>query len=58
MLAPRKHWCQDLNCFIRSKIPFYTFVNQPSLTEMKKRDEFKVILERIVTDKSMGESVE
>ena len=58
MLAPRKHWCQDLNCFIKSKLPFYTFANQPSLTEMRKRDEFKMILERIVTDKSMGESVE
>lgn len=58
MLAPRKHCCQDLNCFIKSKLPFYTFANQPSLTEIKKREEFKIILDRLVTDKSMGKSIE
>ena len=51
MISPRKHWCQDLDCFIKSDQNFYTLEYFPSLNQMKKRKEwqFKVILSSRLT---------
>ena len=53
MIVPRKHWCQDLDCFANSKIGFHTASDDPALIELKQKNEwqFKMILSRLTTIK-------
>ena len=49
MIVPRKHWCQDINCFAQSKFDFFTTSDDPALIALKKKKDwqFKVILSRL-----------
>ena len=53
MIVPRKHWCQDLDCFAKSKIDFHAALDDPALIELKQKKEwqFKMILSRLTTIK-------
>ena len=53
MIVPRKHWCQDLDCFAKSKIDFHAASDDPALIELKQKKEwqFKMILSRLTTIK-------
>ena len=49
MINPRRHWCQDLDCFINSYQGFCTLKTIPSKDVMEKREEwqFKEILSKL-----------
>ena len=49
MIVPRKYWCQDLDCFAKSNLKFYTFNNAPSLNLLKQKEEwqFKMIMSKL-----------
>ena len=53
MIVPRKHWCQDIDCFVKSKIGFHAASDDPALIELKQENEwqFKMILSRLTTIK-------
>ena len=56
MISPRKYWCQDLDCFIKSYQGFYTLDMIPSKDAMEKRKElqFKIILSKLKVDDPFG----
>ena len=56
MIIPRKHWCQDIDCFAQSKFDFYTVSDEPALIAMRKKKEwqFKVILSRLTIGPPKG----
>ena len=56
MISPRKYWCQDLDCFIKSYKGFYTLDMIPSKDAMEKRKElqFKIILSKLKVDDPFG----
>ena len=48
MVSPRKYWCQDLDCFIKSYKGFYTLDMIPSKDAMERRGrQFKEILPKL-----------
>lgn len=56
MITPRKQWCQDLSCFVKSFDEFYTIKNNPSLFAINKRKEwqFKVISSKLTIHRKNG----
>ena len=56
MIIPQKHWCQDIDCFAKSKLNFYTVSDEPALIAMREKKEwqFKEILSRLTIGKPRG----
>ena len=59
MIIPRKHWCQDIDCFSKSEIGFHAASDETALTVMKQKKEsqFQEILSKVTTIKPKGKFI-
>ena len=49
LIVPRKQWCQDIDCFVKSKFDFLTAYDELALISLRQKEDlqFKVILKRL-----------
>ena len=49
LIVPRKQWCQDIDCLVKSKLDFLTAYDEPALISLRQKEDwqFKVILKRL-----------
>ena len=59
MIIPRKHWCQDIDCFAKSKIGFHAASDEIALIviKQKKESQFKEIMSKVTTIKQKGKFI-